>query len=164
VLKTYLVSFLLIFSFLSAQESESFAFLGLGVSTQSVDMDKGDQGETTLSLKYGKQTLDWRTFFAYEFKGSNYQQFSVEVDKILLDELFGTPKVRPYLGLSAGILKYKDDTLEDTDGFYYGGNTGFIFYLTDNIDLDLNYHYDVVQEIETVDSINGVSLSLHYFY
>ena len=156
--------FLLLCSVLSAQESESFAFFGLGVSTQSVDIHDDTQRETTLSLKYGKQTLDWRTLFAYEFKGSDYQQFSVEIDKILLDELFGTPKVRPYLGLSLGILKYKDETLEDTDGFYYGGNTGFIFYLTDNIDLDLNYHYNVVQEIESVDSMNGVSLSLHYFY
>ena len=147
-----------------AKESESFAFLGMGLSTQSIDLKDNNQRETTLFLRYGKQTLDWRTMFSYEFQGSNYQQFSVEIDKILLDEMFGTPKVRPYLGLSAGVLKYKDDTLDDTSGFYYGGNTGFIFYLTDTIDLDLNYHYNVVQEIETLDSINGVSLSLHYFY
>jgi hypothetical protein len=158
------MTFLLFCSFLSAQESESFAFLGLGISAQSVDIQDNDQKETSLFLRYGKQTLDWRTLFTYDFKGSDYQQFSVEVDKILLDKLFGTPKVRPYLGLSVGILKYKDDTLADTDGYYYGGNTGFIFYLTDSIDLDLNYHYNIIQEIETVDSVNGISLSLHYFY
>ena len=88
----------------------------------------------------------------------------MEIDKILLDELFGTPKLRPYLGLSGGILKYKDDSLEDTDGFYYGGNSGFIIYLTDTIDLDLSYHYNIVQEIKTVDSIQGATFSLHYFY
>ena len=164
MLKSYFVIFLLFFSFLSTQASESFAFVGLGLSSQSVDINDNNQKETTLFLRYGKQTLDWRTEFTYAFKGSDYQQFSVEIDKILLDQLFGTPKVRPYLGISTGFLKYKDTTLEDNNGFYYGGNTGFIFYITDTIDLDLNYHYNSVEGIEKLDSIKGASLSLHYFY
>jgi len=145
-------------SSLFSQEAEKFPFIGLGISAQTIDI------KNTISLRYGKQTLDWRTFFTYEFKNTNYQSLSVEIDKILLDELFGTPKLRPYIGLSGGILKYKDDSLEDTDGFYYGGNSGFIIYLTDTIDLDLSYHYNVVQEIKTLDSIQGATFSLHYFY
>jgi hypothetical protein len=152
------------FSFLFSQDDEKFPFVGLGISAQTVDINTHNNTENTISLHYGKQTLDWRTYFSYEFKSSDYQSLSVEIDKILLDELFGTPKLRPYLGLSGGILKYKDDSLEDTDGFYYGGNSGFIIYLTDTIDLDLSYHYNIVQEIKTVDSIQGATFSLHYFY
>jgi hypothetical protein len=152
------------FSFLFSQDDEKFPFVGLGISAQTVDIDTQNNDESTISLRYGTQTLNWRTYFSYEFKSSDYQSLSVEIDKILLDELFGTPKLRPYLGLSGGILKYKDDSLEDTDGFYYGGNSGFIIYLTDTIDLDLSYHYNIVQEIKTVDSIQGATFSLHYFY
>ncbi len=156
--------FIFTLSLLFSQEVEKFPFAGLAVSAQTIDINTQNKKETTISLHYGEQTLDWRTVFAYEFKNSDYQSLSVEIDKILLDELFGTPKVRPYLGLSLGVLKYKDDSLEDTDGYYYGGNAGFIIYATDNIDIDLNYHYQVVQEIGTLDSINGATLSLHYFY
>ncbi|WP_373032078.1 hypothetical protein [Sulfurovum sp.] len=151
-------------SFLFSQDDEKFPFVGVGVSAQTVDINNQNNTENTISLHYGRQTLNWRTYFSYEFKSSDYQSLSVEIDKILLDELFGTPKLRPYLGLSGGILKYKDDSLEDTDGFYYGGNSGFIIYLTDTIDLDLSYHYNIVQEIKTVDSIQGATFSLHYFY
>ena len=151
-------------SSLFSQEAEKFPFIGLGISAQTIDINTQNNKENTISLRYGKQTLDWRTYFTYEFKNTDYQSLSVEIDKILLDELFGTPKLRPYLGLSGGVLKYKDDSLEDTDGFYYGGNGGFIIYLTDTIDLDLNYHYNVVQEIKTLDSIQGATFSLHYFY
>ncbi len=156
--------FIFILGLLFSQEVEKFSFAGLGISTQTIDIDTQSNKENTISLHYGEQTLDWRTLFAYEFKNSDYQSLSVEVDKILLDELFGTPKLRPYLGLSGGVLKYKDDSLEDTDGYYYGGNAGFIIYATDNIDLDLSYHYNVVQEIKTLDSIQGATFSLHYFY
>lgn len=151
-------------SLLFSQDDEKFPFVGLGISAQTVDINTQNNKENTIFLRYGSQTLDWRTSFAYEFKSSDYQSLSVEIDRILLDELFGTPKLRPYLGLSGGILKYKDDSLEDTDGFYYGGNVGFIIYLTDTIDLDLSYHYHIVQEIKTIDSMQGATLSLHYFF
>lgn len=151
-------------SLLFSQDNEKFPFVGIGISAQTIDIDPSDNNENTISLRYGKQTIDWRTYFTYEFKSTDYQSLSVEIDKVLLDELFGTPKLRPYVGLSGGILKYKDDSLEDTDGFYYGGNSGFIIYLTDSIDLDLSYHYNVVQEVESVDYIQGATFSLHYFY
>jgi len=138
--------------------------MGIGISAQTIDINTQNNRENTISLRYGKQTLDWRTIFTYEFKKSDYRSFSVEIDKILLDALFGTAKLRPYLGLSGGVLKYKKNPLEDTDGFYYGGNTGFIVYLTDTIDLDLNYRYNIVQEIKSIDSIKGATFSLHYFY
>lgn len=151
-------------SSLFSQEDAKFPFIGLGISAQTVDTDFKNNHENTFFLRYGQQTLDWRASFAYEFKNTDYQSLSAEIDKILLDDLFGTAKLRPYLGLSGGILKYKDTLFDDSDGFYYGGNGGFIIYLTDTIDLDLSYHYNVVQEIKTLDSIQGATFSLHYFY
>ena len=151
-------------SSLFSQEDTKFPFVGLGVSAQTINLDTHNNNENTILLRYGQQTLDWRASLAFEFKNSDYQSLSAEFDKILLDDLFGTAKLRPYLGLSLGILKYKNQILDDTDGFYYGGNGGFIIYLTDSIDLDLSYHYNIVQDIKAIDSMHGTTLSLHYFY
>ena len=153
----------LLFSSLSANQKEEFTFLGLSISGNAIDLDSNNEQIKSIGLRYGKQTLDWRTMFTYDYS-KEYQSFSAEIDKIVLDELFGTPKVRPYLGISVGTLKLDYDSLLDTHGYYYGINTGFIFYATDTVDVDLAYHYYSVQKIESVDKIQGITLSIHYFY
>ncbi len=157
-----LVLFSLLFSPLFAQETEEFPFLGVTVSTQSIDIAHSNN-ETTLGIRYGKQTVDWRTMFSY-FGNSSYKSFTLEIDKILMDEMFGTPKVRPYLGFSLGTVKYEDSSLTDTRGYFYGGDLGLIIYATDKIDADLSYHYYKVEEFDTLDNIQGGTLALHYFY
>ncbi len=157
--------FLFIFTSLFAEEKEEFPFLGITVSTQSIDIDKSsNQRETPIGLRYGKQTLDWRTMFTYERASNGYQMFGMEIDKIMLDELMGMPEFRPYLGLSVGYFKYDDDVLSDDSGLYYGANAGLIIYATDNMDADLSYHYYKVNNIDELDNIKGATFSLHYFY
>ena len=162
MLRILLVS-LLFLTQLFSQSSQKFPFIGLSASAQIIDLHSNNEQSTSIGLRYGKQTLDWRTIFSYDYS-KECQTFSVEIDKILLDELFGTPKVRPYLGANVGILKLDYDSLVDTNGYYYGANTGFIFYASDNIDIDLTYHYYAVQGIESVDKKQGLTLAIHYFY
>ena len=163
---------ILLFTFLStmifAQEDlEQFPFIGVNITTHSMDFksttDTSSQNETVLGLRYGKQTLDWRTVFTLS-GNSDFQTFSVEIDKILLDELFGTPKLRPYLGATLGYLHYETIYSENSDGYYYGGNFGFLIYATANIDIDLSYHYYKVSDLDPVDTMQGANLSLHYFF
>ena len=157
--------FLFIFTSLFAEETEEFPFLGLVVSTQSIDIDKiSKETETSFGLRYGKQTLDWRTMFTYEFASNGYQMFGMEIDKILMDEIMGMPEFRPYLGATVGYLTYDNDTLTDDNGYFYGANAGFIIYATDNIDADLSYHYYKVSGIDALNNIKGGTFSLHYFY
>ncbi len=156
---------LFILSSLFAEETEEFPFLGITISTQSVDIkDINDQKNTTIGLRYGKQTQDWRTMFTYEYRSGVYRSFSMEIDKILMDEMMGMPEFRPYVGLSVGTLRYEDDALTDDTGYYYGANAGLLVYVTDNIDADLSYHYYNVEGIENLNKIVGGTLSLHYFY
>jgi hypothetical protein len=160
--------FTLLFTTLFAQqESEQFPFIGVTLSTHAIDLESIDQtssqNETVLGLRYGKQTLDWRTVFT--LSGNNdLQTFGIEIDKILLDELFGTPKIRPYLGAAIGYLHYDENDSLESDGFYYGGNFGFLIYATATIDVDLSYHYYKVSGLDPLDTMEGASLSLHYFF
>jgi len=156
---------LFLFTSLFAQETEEFPFLGITVSTQSVDLENlSNQKETTVGLRYGKQTLDWRTMFTYEYKSNGYKSFAMEIDKILMDDIMGMPEYRPYIGASIGTLEIENDDLTDTSGFFYGGHIGLLMYVTDNIDADLSFHYYKVKDIEGVDKIEGGTLGLHYFY
>jgi hypothetical protein len=156
-----------LFAFLSAtlfaqQDTEEFHFVGLTVSTDAMDfesiVDMPSQDETAFGFRYGRQTLEWRTVFTLS-GNKDLQNFGLEVDKILVDELFGMPEIRPYLGASVGYLNY-----EENDGYYYGGNFGFLLYATDTIDVDLSYHYYQVNKLEPLDTMQGASLSIHYFY
>ncbi len=152
-----------LFSSIFSTEKEEFAFMGLTVSSKTIEIDVNNEKVTSIGLRYGKQTLDWRTMFTYNYH-KEYQSFSAEIDKILMDKFLGTPRIRPYIGLTVGTLKLDYNAIEDTSGYYYGPTIGFIFYTTDNIDIDLSYHYYTVQEIEEAKNIKGATLSVHYFY
>jgi len=159
----YIVLLSFIFTTLFAQQkAEEFHFVGLTVSTDSMKSESNsglsEQDETTFGFRYGRQTLDWRTVFTLS-GNSDLQNIGLEVDKILVDAFLGMPEIRPYLGASAGYLNY-----EESDGYYYGGNFGFLLYATDTIDVDLSYHYYMVNEIDLLDNMQGASLSIHYFY
>ncbi len=161
-----LVLFSLLFTslFSSSQQLEEFPFIGITVSTHTIDLKNNNNKETIIGIRYGKQTVDWRTMFTYQFGQNGFESIALEVDKILMDEVFGMPEIRPYLGFSIGKISYEDNSLKDTSGYFYGGNLGLIIYATDNIDADISYHYYKAEEFDDLNNLQGGTLSLHYFY
>lgn len=189
----FFILFIMIFSTSTLfAEQETFPFIGVTVSSQTVDLQPIIEGtgiirptsedETTFGIQYGVQTKDYRTTFTVE--GNNdFQTIDVEVDYILFDEIFGTPKIRPYVGATLGYINYDKDlitqynedrivdndandrntTVSTSDG-YYGLDLGFLFYVTDDIDLDVGYHYYFMDRLKPLDTMNGATFSLHYFY
>lgn len=151
----------------SQQNTEQFPFIGITAETHSIDFESIEstpgERESSFGIRYGRQTLDWRTVFTLS-GNNNLQTFSLEIDKILLDALFGMPEIRPYLGATLGYLHYENGYTTDSNGYYYGGNFGFLIYATDRVDVDLSYHYYNVSGLDPVDTMQGASLSLHYFF
>ena len=166
-MKRITLLFLLTYSLLFSNNLEEYPFLGITIATQTTDIadfsDIDTQTETSIGLRYGRQTIDWRTMFTFEYVKDIYRSFSVEIDKILMDDIFGYPEVRPYVGATAGIVTYLGGD-EDASTYFYGANVGFIIYTTDNIDADLSYHYYKVIDFTELNNLQGASLSLHYFY
>jgi len=162
MLKFVVTFFLLVTVLFAQQNNEEFHFVGLTVSIDSMKFESESsmpgQDETSFGFRYGRQTREWRTIFSL-CGNSDLQNFSLEVDKILVDELFGMPEIRPYLGGTVGYLQY-----ENNDGYYYGGNFGFLLYASDTVDVDLSYHYYRTGNLEPLDTMQGASLSIHYFY
>jgi len=163
-----IVLFLLAFSTLFSQDVEEFPFIGVTVSFDSADIlntsnDVNTLNATNIGIRYGQQTVDWRSMITYSRSGDQ-KSFTAEVDKILLDELFGTSILRPYLGLALGIVKFDDQDLVDDTNYFYGLNAGLIIYATDNVDADISYHYYETFDDTEIANLQGATLSVHYFY
>jgi len=189
--------FFILFTFLFTAlfaEQETFPFIGVTVATHTVDLkpiatiapnrpnNPESEQETTFGIQYGVQTQDFRTTFSVEGT-SDFQSIDVEVDYIFMDSMFGTAKVRPYVGATLGYIRYDEDvivdyndnrilddeandrntTISNKDG-YYGLDFGMLFYVTDNIDMDLSYHYYFMDRLEPLDTMRGATFALHYFY
>ncbi len=166
MLKTILI-FIFLYQTMLMADVEEFPFIGLTTSINSIDTKNNlvnvNKKDTTFGLCYGKQTLEFRTMFTFN-ANKDYKSFDVEVDKILLDSMFGTPKIRPYLGTTLGYIKYDSNQNIDSEGYYYGLNSGFIIYSTDNIDIDLSYHYYKTKDIQSANTIQGITMGVHFFY
>ena len=166
-MKKITLLFLLTCSLLFSDNKEEYPFLGITISTQTTDIasdaDLDSTTETAIGLRYGRQTIDWRTMFSFEYVKDIYRSFSVEIDKILMDDIFGYPEVRPYAGVTVGLVTYLGGE-EDASTYYYGGNIGFIIYATDNMDADISYHYYRVMDFDELNAIQGGAFALHYFY
>ena len=170
----FMIVFLSITLFIEAEEQ--FPFLGISVSTQNIGFSEIDKTrDTGISIRYGKQSQQWRTTFGADFNTDSYSGVFVKIDKILLDSMFGTPKFRPYLGATVGYMYFNeldnipvpaDQNRNDLEqnGFYFGGNFGFIIYATDTVDIDIGYHYYKIQNLDYLDDIHGAEIALHYFF
>ncbi len=146
---------------------EFFSFIGIDAGYQKVQLDPAyntkDTTHTAVGLRIGTQTRKFRGIIELE-NGNRYRAFDISVDAIPFDELFGTPKVRPYIGLSATVLNYDNESLEDSDGYGFGGHVGVLIYAGEKVDIDLSYRYSTINQIDGVDTIQGVRLGIHYFY
>ncbi len=147
------------------EDRESYGFGGITVG----GLDLLDQ--TAIGgIRVGMQNSVWRTMFTYEEDFDSYRAFMIEADRTIAAGLFGG-KGRIYLGVSGGWIAFYGEKLiagqmldfEDY-GYAYGGNLGFMFYLTDRVDMSIDYRYLLTSSSCTYDSIQGPSISLHYFF
>lgn len=155
--------FILISSGLFAKSPKQFPFFGIQTTDQRITLNGTIHRDTSIGIRYGKQTLDWRTMFTYDYS-KKAQMLTMEIDKILSNTLFGSSKVRPYVGFSIGATKIEDASLNDNSGYSYGGSAGLIIYASDTVDVDVSYYYNEIQEIQNAKTMRGVKFSLHYFF
>lgn len=151
------------------KESEQYAFAGIGAKYSDSFEEKG-----VVDFRLGIQNSVWRTIFSYESNFEEYQAIMLEVDRTVVAGLLGG-KGRIYLGVSAGWVLFSGDRIEndlvvewEDYGYAYGGNVGFMYYLSDRLDLSIGYRYLIVKDTCGAscikDNIHGVEIALHYFF
>ncbi len=143
---------------------KSYSFIGLQAGASKIDNIE----TPSIGLKYGLQKDNARTSFIYSYDKKNddkFQMLLLQIDMGVLKKSFRSSLFKPYIGLSAGVLE-RDNALalEKDRGAVYGVNTGVAYILNDSFDLDLGYHYLRTSGLDTINEINNLNLSMHYFY
>ena len=103
-------------------EVEEFPFIGITISAESTDIltttnDVDKHNNTNIGIRYGQQTVDWRSMLTYS-RSNDQKLFFGEIDRIVLDELFGTSMVRPYVGGVIGIANFNDLNLIEKQNYF----------------------------------------------
>lgn len=163
---------------MDVEETEQYAFVGLeggylnlkqNLGTEEIYLPASDE-KKFLGLRVGLQSSVWRTMFTYEDNFDSYRAFLIEADRTIVAGLMEN-RGRIYLGVSGGWIEYYgqrelDSVLVDFEdyGYAFGGNFGFMLYLSDQVDLSIDYRYLFTSSSCTLDDIHGFSVSLHYFF
>ena len=150
--------------------TEMYDFIGVqtGISSASTANTSGsDITSPTIGFKYGQQTSEWRTAIYYNYAHHSNEKFHslvAQVDHGVLMEAFSDFPFKPYVGFSIGMMQHKCKGDSNSD-FIYGVNTGLNYVLNNHMDLDLSFqHIWTGSELENLDGMNNLNLSLHYYF
>jgi opacity protein-like surface antigen len=152
------------------EEVEQYPFIGIMASYNDLLEDN-----IVMGFRFGMQNNVWRTMLTYEDNFDEFQTLMIQVDRTIVAGLF-QGKGRIYLGLSGGIVDTNNDWMNalninesdtetvNTAGYAIGGNVGMMFYISDQVDVSIEYRYLSVQDVDSFDRIKGFSVALHYFF
>jgi len=140
---------------------ENYTFIGLETSFVKYK----NVSSPSVGLKYGVQNKMWRSSLSLEYAKDGQDSltsFIFQADRGILKNNVKDSNFKPHIGFSVASIQHKNSKTER--GFGYGVNTGVTYLLNQKVDLDLTYRYMKVNQIDALDSINNLNLSLHYFY
>ncbi len=146
-------------------------FVGLETSGVLASEADGKSGSgMSLGLRFGAQNIEWRTMavlerFSADEEYNNYLRGLLQFDYYFLgaDNLMvDTFAIRPYAGVNAGGLSLDTQT-DNIKTLTYGGQFGATMNVTNQIDLDVGYRYNLATS-DLIDHTSNISVGLHYKY
>jgi len=146
-------------------------FIGFEISPlTSVTADGFGDSSMSYGLRFGAQNTEWRTMAVLEKMSTNdnnndYVRGLLQIDYYFLgmdNLMLDTYAIRPYVGLNAGVASV-DTNNQNIKTLTYGAEAGASMTLTNNLDLDVSYRYNL-HSSEYVDSIGTATIGLHYKY
>jgi opacity protein-like surface antigen len=142
-------------------DNNIYSFVGAQTSLSSYE----NVTAPSFGIKFGKQLDTWRTAISLNYEnadGNSLGSFLLQSDKGVLGNLFKKSKFQPYVGFTLGILQHKAE--QSNQGYGFGINGGVTYILNHDFDLDLGYRVMTTSQLDNVDNIQNLTLSLHYFY
>ena len=155
---------LILLSSLTLAADKSYAFLGIQTSVASIQ----NKAVPTIGVKYGVQTRKYRTAISYNYAQNSqnrYQTVIMQMDTGIFSNLFREYLVKPYAGLSFGMMEETNRISSLSDrGYLYGANLGLAYIYNDALDFDVGYRYLQTSKLKELESLSDLTLSMHYFY
>jgi opacity protein-like surface antigen len=163
--------------------AENKPFIGLEVGYATVQGDvsgffPGDiirdyeGSDVEYGFRLGLQNESWRTTLVFNYFDStsdghkqNYEKGLISVDYFILNEMDNP--LKPYIGANVGYINYESTDNIDMSGAIYGAQAGFVYSMTDNIDLDLMYRYSLSSATQddrdaSLDHVGSVVIGLNF--
>jgi len=146
-------------------------FVGLeGSGIIASSADGASTSGMSFGLRFGAQNTEWRTMAVLEsFSNSddynNYVRGLLQLDYYFLglDNLMvDSYAIRPYAGLNAGAISL-DTKTDNVKTLTYGAQVGATMNLTNQIDLDVGYRYNLSAS-DKIDHTTGIAVGVHYKY
>lgn len=140
---------------------KSYSFFG----TQTSFLYYNGIASPSIGFKYGIQKDMWRSTINLDYGTTGSDSLAsliLQVDKGILKNIAQKSPLKPHAGFSLGLLQYQGNSTDQ--GYAYGVNTGVTYLLNDEIDLDLSYKLMMTSKLDNVNTLNALTLSLHYFY
>jgi len=138
-------------------EIEQYAFVGI-VAANGENIEEN----AFMGVRVGAQNNLWRTMLTYEDNADEMQLLFLEVDRTVMGGM-ADGRLRFYMGILGGLVRDNLDPVK-IDGLGYGASVGLMFYLSDQIDVDVGYRYLKVDDLLAIDHYQGVTVSMHYFF
>jgi len=147
-------------------------FVGLELNgVTASDADGISASGASFGLRFGAQNIDWRTMAILERFSNNgeanaYTRGLLQLDYFFLGQdklMIDTYGIRPYAGLNAGLLSLDTSSNENIKSLTYGAQLGATMNITNNIDFDLGYRYNLSSS-ERIDHTSGITAGIHYKY
>jgi len=122
-------------------------------------------------IRFGAQNIDWRTMavlerFSNDGASNSYTRGILQLDYYFLgmdNLMIDTYGIRPYAGLNAGLLSFDTPSSGSSKSLTYGAQLGATMNVSQNIDFDLGYRYNVSTD-DKIDHTSGITAGLHYKY
>ncbi len=154
---------------------ETEVFIGAEIGGTMVQGDVGDpvlgldqnyEGTgASIGLRLGAQNLQWRSMLMFDYfdkDAQTYERIMAQIDYFISPNRFSTTAFRPYIGVNGGYMNYEGGTVDES-GFTYGGQAGFTTAVTQNIEVDLAYRYNVTT-FDELDNVGNVAFGINYLY
>ena len=124
--------------------------------------------DVTYGLRFGAQNDEYRSTILFDYYDSvdedqTLQLGLVTVDYYVLSRDAAAVKIKPYIGINLGYLRY-ESTLVDESGFAYGGQAGVAASVSSKIDIDVAYRYSLALNTHTMDHFGAFMVGLNYLY
>lgn len=127
-----------------------------------------DGSDITYGLRFGAQNDEYRSTILFDYynnpdEDQTLQIGLVTVDYYVLSQDAASVKIKPYIGINLGYLRY-ESTLVDEQGFAYGGQAGIAASVSSKIDIDVAYRYSLAYNTHTMDHFGAFMVGLNYLY
>ena len=149
-----------------AFSSQRFIGAELGYAEAQGDHPSDTSDDFTFGVRLGARNDIWRTTFTfgyYDSKEHNIEKLLLSTDYFFIDkDKTDLYQFAPFIGMHIGYTNFESIGVEE-NGLMYGAQTGIVYNLMEDINLDIAYRYSL-SATSALDHMGEIVFGVNYKY